>query len=183
MSLSVALLSRVDPGQLQGARKLTQSSSNGSGSGSRKTSRSLPPPPSPVRSGKGSAVSTDDSPRGMTTSMSRNVKGQVTFETLKSPHKPLLSSSLASTAHLTESMMRVDRSGTQMSFSNDSTRYMDHTQSRRAACGGERSVRAQLSSAGNTLRHSAEGGGARGTSSLQVKTMYGSSAAWLMDFR
>jgi hypothetical protein len=126
--------------------------------------------------GAGTAM---DSPKGMNTSMSRNVKGQVVIPT-KSPSSRLHSTSslLHSTSQLSSSMQKIGAQ-TQNSFTNDATRYMDQTQSRKAAWGPASSGPLAAAMAGASLDPPPR----LQPPALQTKTTYGSSAAWLMDFR
>ena len=121
-----------------------------------------------------------DSPKGMSTTMTRNVKGQVTFDTLKSPNKPQ-SATLTSTSQLSNSMKKIG-GNSQNSFSNDTTRYMDATKSRKAAWGPTTAASTGALHTGALEEPTAQ----TQTSSVspaQTKTLFGSSSAWLMDFR
>lgn len=115
--------------------------------------------------------------------MSRNVKGQVTFDTLKSPNKPQ-SATLLSTNQLSNSMKKIG-GNSQNSFSNDTTRYMDSTKSRKAAWGPSTTAlhAGALDSATHTQSSSSSSSPSSSSSLAQTKTLYGSSSAWLMDFR
>ena len=122
------------------------------------------------------------SPR-MNTSVSRNVKGQVVVP-VKSPTR-ISSSGLHSTSQLSSSMKKVGSAQNQNSFTNDSTRYMDQTKSRKAAWGPSTTSISynQLSStlAASSLLESTKKSAS--ASVPQTKTIYGSSSKWLMEFR
>jgi hypothetical protein len=122
------------------------------------------------------------SPR-MNTSVSRNVKGQVVVP-VKSPTR-ISSSGLHSTSQLSSSMKKVGSAQNQNSFTNDSTRYMDQTKSRKAAWGPSTTSISynQLSStlAASSLLESTKKSAS--ASIPQTKTIYGSSSKWLMEFR
>jgi hypothetical protein len=167
----------VDPDQLKNSRKFAEhahSSSSSSSSAINKTTSSS--------SFHTSSANLMDSPKGMSTSMSRNVRGQVTFDTLRSPKKPQ-SSTLSSTHQLSNSMKKIG-GNSQNSFCNDTTRYMDQTQSRKAAWGPNSSSAFRMASGiKETSSKSQQQQQAAAAGSLQVKTVYGSSSAWLMDFR
>lgn len=148
------------PDQLQSPRQLSASTSFGSPDKQLQQQRIL--------------AAADPLP-GMTTSVTRNVRGQVVVPP-KSPARGL-SSGLPShsSGQLSASQMRQSQS----SYSNDSSRYMDPTKSRRAAWGPSTGTSSALvASAGAGPETTA-----RSTSTMHTKTMYGSSSAWLMGFR
>lgn len=122
-----------------------------------------------------------DSPKGMNTSVSRNVKGQVVVP-MKSPARSSISG-LNSTTQLSSSMKKIGGQS-QNSFTNDSSRYMDHTKSRKAAWGPPSSSTATDNLTSTMAASSLEMKSTqKAQTTPQTKTMYGSSSAWLMDFR
>ena len=110
------------------------------------------------------------SPKRMDTTLPRNVRGQVTFDTIKSPLKQTVN--LKSSTKLNTSMRKIG-GNSQNCFANDSTRYMDSTLSRKAAWTASPSSEPVKSIVNADVA----------TNVPPTKTVFGSSSAWLMDFR